>query len=79
MTQTKQYAVISRHGFSGNVTQVSSAHATEKAAIAAAKRSRYTDERGQIRTPLMVVRMEGATKGQTVYMDTVPRIYPVIW
>jgi hypothetical protein len=79
MTQTKRYAVIARQGFSGNETKVSSAHATERAAVAAAKRSRYTDERGQQRTPSMVIRMEGATKGRTVYMDTVPSIYPVVW
>jgi hypothetical protein len=82
MTQTiNQFAVIDREGFFQHTTQVYSAHATEAAAIKAAKKYRVTIAGNQPnQSSAMVIRSEGGfTKGEAIYRDVIRRQYPVVW
>lgn len=72
------YAVVDRDGFGhGNETRVASTHRNTRLAVAAAKR-RGALEDG--RHCLMVISSkDGFERGQTVYRDSIRRLYPVIW
>jgi hypothetical protein len=76
-----QYAVIDRDGFFRDTTKVYSAHATEAAAIKAAKTYRVSIPGNKPnQSSAMVIRSEGGfTKGETIYRDTIRRQYPVVW
>jgi hypothetical protein len=74
------YAVIDRDGFFRDTTQVYSAHGTKESAIREAKKHRVSIPGNQPRqSSAMVIEIADATKGQTIYRDTIRRIYPVVW
>ena len=77
----RQYAVISRDGFFRDTTQIYSTHATEAAAIKAAKTHRVSiPGNPPDQSSAMVIRGEGGfRRGETVYADTIRRLYPVVW
>ena len=77
----RTFAVIGRDGFWRYATEVRSAHATEAAAIRAAKRHRVNiPGNPPNQSSAMVIRgEEGFSKGEIIYGDTVRRLYPVVW
>ena len=81
MENNNQFAVIDRDGFFRDTTKVYSAHATEAAAVKAAKQYKVSipgNQPGQ--SSAMVIRCEsGFSKGETIYSDTIRRQYPVVW
>lgn len=76
-----RFAVIDRDGFFRDTTKVYSAHATEAAAIKAAKQYKVSIPGNRPdQSSAMVIRCEGGfSKGETVYGDTIRRQYPVVW
>jgi hypothetical protein len=78
MANIKRFAVVDRDGYSSgrtNTTTVYSAHATQGAAIAAARPYKVNGK-----SSAMVISSEGGfAKGETVYLDTIRKQYPVVW
>lgn len=74
---TYQYGVLPWHGFFGDFATIVSAHKTSEAAITAARRGRYINERGEVVYPRAVVfRESGFAKGDRIWSNAYPE---VIW
>lgn len=75
-----QYAVIDRDGFFRDVTKVYSAHATEAAAVKAAKQHKVTIPGNRPnQSSAMVIGGGEFSKGETIYRDQIRSQYSVVW